>query len=198
MLLDGDKVENRNQVVAPSGDRKTLRIVLSLIIGIPTLAFIILYSAYPSIFTKHFPGVRLFLVPSNSMAPTITEGDHVWVNFLTYDRSEPQVGDVVMFTTTMNGQPFNGLKRIAAVGGDEIKIEDGQIFVNGKIFSEPHLDEPPNWMLYYGPLRIPAGKYFVLGDNRNNSYDSRTHGPIDRSQILGKMIKVARSRNSSK
>lgn len=192
MLLDGGRAQIPRPGDEPQRQRRITRNILILTIGVPLIAAVILYITYPSIFSKHFPGIRTSIVRSNSMAPTVLDGDMAWINYLTYDRNEPKIGDVVMYTTTLNGKPFNGLKRIIAATGDEIKIEDGQIFVNGQICSGPHVDEPPNWMPEYGPVKIPAGKYFVLGDNRNHSYDSRAHGPIDRAQILGKMTSVSR------
>lgn len=107
-------------------------------------------------------GMRFFEVPSHSMKPTLLEGDRlVTLNNRTYER-----GDIVV----IRERGGYIVKRIAGVGGDELMVVDGALFVNGDYASEPYIAEPMEYVLE--PLRVPEGYVFVLGDNRNESDDS--------------------------
>jgi signal peptidase I len=98
---------------------------------------------------------------------------------------------------TINSLPLTTLwetrdfiKRCIAVPGDELKIEDGQVFINGEPLNEPYLDEENMRYDDFGPITIPEGRYFMMGDNRNNSKDSRFLGPVLRENIRGKAMLV--------
>lgn len=169
---------------------------LAIIVGI----------AYPNFFSSRFPGVRSFSIPAISMAPTLQQSDHVLVNFLDYDRRDPSRGDVVAATIDTGKGSSLQIKRVIAVGGDEISMFGGAVILNGNRLSEPYTmpawppidsDRVGNVKPSFGPLRVPVNKYFVLGDNRDESYDSRYYGPIDRSQIKGKVVRVMHSENLS-
>jgi signal peptidase I len=122
-------------------------------------------------------------VASSSMEPTLNSGDHVLIASRAYRSAGPGRGDLVVF----KGPDGPLVKRVAAIAGDEVGIEDGQLVVNGRIVPEPAVD--PNTVdgLYYGPVTVPPGSIFVLGDNRANSVDSRTFGPIRLDALVGKV-----------
>ncbi|MFP4499771.1 MAG: signal peptidase I [Candidatus Hydrogenedentota bacterium] len=107
-------------------------------------------------------GMRFFEVPSGSMRPTLLEGDHL----VTLKQRDYARGDVVVIDTP-DGYI---VKRIVAQGGDQAMVVDGALFVNEVYASEPYIAEPMEYMLE--PTRVPEGHVFVLGDNRNVSYDT--------------------------
>lgn len=117
-------------------------------------------------------GVRSFSVPSSGMEPTILRGDHIAVDVRHYRTSTPQRRDIVVF----NKGDLAHVKRIVAVEGDVIQGRGGTIFVNGSPLRElyiQHLGNAPVELNEFGPVNIPSGKLFVIGDNRDVSFDSR-------------------------
>lgn len=151
--------------------------------------------------------VQAFYIPSASMRDTLLEGDRVMVNKLAYRFGEPARGDVIVFDSPLHphddgenileavvrnigealglSTPESALiKRVIAIGGDTIEIVDNQVLVNGEAIDEPYLTRSPR-MSDFGPMEIPQGHVFVMGDNRNQSEDSRRFGPIPESTIIG-------------
>jgi signal peptidase I len=140
--------------------------------------------------------VQAFWIPSPSMVPTLEVGDRVLVNKLAYKFHDVHRGDVVVFTRPPAAQ--NGgdseikdlIKRVVAVGGDTLEGRDGRVYVNGELIEEPYL-EPGTATENLPPQTIPEGQVFVMGDNRENSEDSRYFGPIDEDTIVGRaFVKV--------
>jgi signal peptidase I len=136
-------------------------------------------------------GFRPFKFASSSMQPTIAAGDK-FVTDTRYYRNQPEKrGDLVLLRT----QDAFTVKRIIAIAGDSIQGKERQIFLNGNQQFEPYIQHKfapganPD-LDTFGPLTIPAGKYFVMGDNRDVSLDSRTasFGLVDESAILGKPL----------
>jgi signal peptidase I len=133
-------------------------------------------------------GVQLFQQMDSSMEPTVPAGERVLVSAWPYWRRVPQVGDMIVFQYPPNpGIP--DLKRVIAVGGSTVAIRGGTTYVDGKPLEEAYL--PARLRLARDSLelsatRIPPGSYFVMGDNRDSSRDSRDYGPIPRDRILGK------------
>jgi signal peptidase I len=126
--------------------------------------------------------VKPFTIHEMSMEPTLDEGDRILVNRMVYHFRDPKSGDVVVFHSALKNEDL--VKRIAAVAGDRVAIKDGTLFVNGAAQEEPYLLEQD----FEGELAemvVPSGRVFVLGDNRNNSGDSRFFGPIDKGSIIG-------------
>lgn len=121
-------------------------------------------------------------VPTASMEPTVRAGDQV----LLYKpgRADPHRGDLVVFHA---GDGSMLLKRVAAVAGQQVGIEDGVLVVDGRPIREPYVRASEVDGLYYGPVRVPAGHVFVLGDNRADSTDSRAFGPVPVSRIAGRV-----------
>jgi signal peptidase I len=123
-------------------------------------------------------------VPTASMAPTVRAGDSVLVDKLAYRFGAPRRNDLVVFHRPVTGELM--LKRVVGVGGDRVGIEDGVLRVNGRAVHEPYVDARTVDSVYFGPVRVPAGAVFLLGDRRSNSLDSRTFGPVRRNRILGR------------
>jgi len=121
-----------------------------------------------------------------SMLPTLKDGEFVLVNRLTYRLGEPARGDIIVFRSTT--QPsLDLIKRIVGIPGDQLRIADGQVVVNGKALIEPYISAEPR---YTGEWAIPADHLFVLGDNRNDSSDSHAWGLLPTENIIGKAILI--------
>ena len=139
-------------------------------------------------------GVALFLngfvivnarVTSGSMENTIMTGDRVLGLRFSYWFSEPEQGDIVIFKYP-DDEKQNYIKRVIGLPGDTVEIVEGIVYVNGELLDEPYLWEEPRGS--FGPYEVPEGHYFMLGDNRNNSRDSRywNNKYVSYEQILGK------------
>ena len=126
-----------------------------------------------------------FSVPARSMAPTLQPGDHVLVNKLAYRTGDPRRGDLAVVKAPRTGELL--LKRVVGVGGDEVEIRDGVLYVNRRAEREPYVDHHTIDSVYFGPVRVPAGRLFVLGDNRANSDDSRQLGPVAERDAIGRV-----------
>lgn len=130
-------------------------------------------------------------VPTGSMVPTVEIGNHVFINCLTYKFNAPEQGDIIAFYHQEEDKllPTRYLKRIIAGPNDTIDIRDNVIYINDIPLDESdYLSSDVNTYPYYFefPYTLPNNQYFVMGDNRENSGDSRFWGPVDRKDILGK------------
>lgn len=129
-------------------------------------------------------------IKGNSMQPNFPNGEYLLTDKVTYRFNEPQRGDVVVFEApTGNGDEF--IKRIIGLPGEEISIKDGRVYINGQVLEEPYLEKnvytAGGKYLAEGESEVvPEGKYFVMGDNRSHSSDSRMFGPIDKDKITGR------------
>ncbi|MDW7675408.1 MAG: signal peptidase I [Bacillota bacterium] len=124
-----------------------------------------------------------FYIPSGSMEPTLAIGDRIIVSKFSYYFNEPVLGDVVVFKYPLDpSRDF--IKRVIGVPGDIVEIKDSQLFVNGLIIPEEYV--PPLDFGDYGPIEVPKEEYFVLGDNRTNSQDSRSWGFVPEENVVGK------------
>ncbi|NLD48468.1 MAG: signal peptidase I, partial [Clostridiaceae bacterium] len=126
-------------------------------------------------------------IPTESMSETIEPKDRVLANRLHYKVSDPKRGDIVVFRFPDNEEVLY-VKRIIGLPEDTVEVKEGKVFINGEIIDEPYLKDAPtgNW----GPYEVPEGKYFMMGDNRNISADSRywTNKYVDREKIIGKVF----------
>ncbi len=128
--------------------------------------------------------VQSRLVEGSSMEPTLHDGQRLLINRLAYaSLGEPQRGDIVVFRAWEQQEDY--IKRVIGLPGDRIEIRGSQILVNGSVLDEPYLDGSIDYG-HVGPLVLAPGDFYVLGDNRGNSSDSRLHGPLPRDRILGK------------
>jgi len=127
-----------------------------------------------AVFALFHATVGSFKVYGSSMLPTIEEGEYIMVSKAAYFFGEPQRGDIIVFDSPQDRPPQERktdlIKRIIAVPGDTVEIRDDKVTVNGTPLAEPYTLEPPHYLVL--PEEIPAGHYYVLGDNRNNSSDS--------------------------
>jgi len=137
-----------------------------------------------------FVGVNLVTarirVEGNSMEPSLHDAEFVVVNRLAYRWSEPSRGDIVVFRFPLDLQR-RFIKRIIGLPGDTIRVEAGQVYVNGQLLEEPYIAAQPR---YTGQWEVGEQEVFVLGDNRNNSSDSQNWGMLPVEDILGKAILV--------
>ncbi len=127
--------------------------------------------------------VKPFTIHQISMRPTLEEGDRILLNRLSYRFREPARGDVIVFhSPIVDGEDL--VKRIVAVAGDRVSVSGGTLYVNGVAQDEPYILEQ-GFEGEFPETSIPAGDVFVMGDNRNNSGDSRLFGPISKDVIIG-------------
>lgn len=133
--------------------------------------------------------VRPFFIPSESMVPTLKVNDMVLVNELAYRVWSPARGDVIVFRPPSEARMGDKdlIKRIVAGEGDTLEIRDTRLLINGEPQQEPFINhDGPFGMSDFGPVRIPPGHVFCMGDNRGNSDDSRFWGTLPRQNIIGK------------
>ena len=155
--------------------------------------------------------LQAFYIPSASMEPTLREGDRVLVEKLSYTTGKPTRGQVIVFERDIDGilpvepdegifsdigNAFKGLfgfpegttqdfiKRVIAVGGDTIEGKDGVVYVNGQLVDAEYLPQGTETSTF-GPITVPEDYVFVMGDNRGNSDDSRSFGPVPVDRIVG-------------
>ncbi|MDO4541829.1 MAG: signal peptidase I [Bacillota bacterium] len=108
---------------------------------------------------------------SDSMVPTLNKGDRVLISRISYIIGEPKRGDVIIFEPPAEvDEGVDFIKRVIGLPGETVEVRDGVVYINNEPLSEDYISEPPNYDL--GPISVPEGKYFVLGDNRNNSADA--------------------------
>ena len=128
--------------------------------------------------------MEAFYVPTESMVPTLEVGDRLLASKFIYLFSEPERGDIVIFEDP-EGEEVDFIKRVVGLPGDRIMVVRGSLYVNGELQQEPYLNyEQPDQSIY-GPISVPDGYIFVMGDNRANSADSRIFGPVPEKYIVG-------------
>lgn len=166
MVLDKDKkVKLIKEVLEWSRD-----IAIAIVIALLITRFVITHT----------------VVPTGSMIPTIALKDHFIINRVPLYFTDPKAGDVVVFH-----HDKELIKRVIAVPGDLLDIKDGNVYINNEKLEEPYLNEPNSTYPFYMddiefPLEIPEDMYFLMGDNRNYSEDSRYFGMINRKEIYAK------------
>ncbi len=199
---DGDSIDRLREGARSRGVRKDaarsfwkelpILIVVALVVAVVIKTFL----------------VQAFFIPSASMRDTLLEGDRVMVNKLAYRFGEPARGDVIVFDSPLvpheDGESFLGavvrnigealgvstpdtalIKRVIATGGETIEIRGNVVYVDGVAIDEPYL-RPGSQMPAFGPLTVPDGEVFVMGDNRNQSEDSRRFGTVPVGDIIGR------------
>lgn len=194
----------------PAGEPPKKRSALAFFKELPVL---ILIAFGLALLIKTFL-VQAFYIPSESMVPTLQVGDRVLVNKLVYRFREPRRGEIIVFVAERDAQPPKSffrkvrdtlteglgatqpaekdfIKRVIGVPGDTVEMRDGVVTITTTDGKRLRLDEPylstDKDTSAFGPAKIPPDRYFVMGDNRPNSRDSRTSlGSIKKSDIVGK------------
>lgn len=125
-------------------------------------------------------------VDGQSMAPTLDDDDRLIVNKLAYRMGDPKIGDIVMLLYP-NDPTKTFVKRVVAAEGDQVKIADGKVYRNGELMDDSFV--PPQYRSHedFGPTIIRQGYYFVMGDHRNSSSDSRDWGEVPKKYIIGRV-----------
>ncbi len=170
-----------------------------------------------ALFIRQF-AVQAFTIPSGSMMDTLLIGDYILVNKFLYgaevpfaDRHlpglrDPERSDIIVFKYP-NDESRDFIKRIIAVGGDTLQVRDNHVWLNGRLLDEPYVRPGSFSSVSSGhcgysyacePLTVPAGSYFVMGDNRDNSQDSRYWGFVKREKIRGKAFLIYWSWNGDR
>ncbi len=141
-------------------------------------------------------GMDIYKIPSKSMQPLLNPGDIIVISNKAYLETAINRNEIIVFNRTLNKNsnktiPF--IKRVVALSGDRLKIEKGSVFVNGSPIPESYIKNSNKikpYSLGMAEIRIPEGKLFVLGDNRDNSNDSRMFGVISTSNVVGKATNI--------
>jgi signal peptidase I len=131
-------------------------------------------------------GFQVARVEGQSMAPTLEDQDRLIVNKLVYRIGEPRRGDIVMLYYPLNPEK-SFVKRVIAEEGDTVRIVDGRVYVNDIPLKDDYVSNEFRSHDDWGPQVIPEGYYFVMGDHRNNSSDSRHWGMVPKRYIIGKV-----------
>jgi signal peptidase I len=151
--------------------------------------------------------VQAFKIPSGSMIPTLLVGDHILVNKFIYGTKipftdkrilifrKPEKGDIIVFKYPEDPRK-DFIKRVIATGGDTVEERNKVVYVNGVRLSETYAHHYDNGLRLggsdprdnFGPITVPKNKIFVMGDNRDQSYDSRYWGFVDLKEVLGKAL----------
>lgn len=141
--------------------------------------------------------VYLFVMQPNqikgaSMAPTFENGNYIFTSKVTYKMREPIQGDIVVFHSIRNPD-IEYIKRIIGIPGDTVLIQDQEVFINGSLLTENYISAkttliPGSYIKDGEAITVPQGHYFVMGDNRPRSSDSREFGPIEFDSIVGQVF----------
>lgn len=143
-----------------------------------------------AVFTLLQLAIPRSLVLGTSMQPNFYEGQRLVISRVNYLFGEPQRGDIIVFNTPEEGRRSTAvIKRVIGMPGEEVEMIDQQVYINGELLPEPYIREPCR------PVRCPdrswtlgPDEYFVLGDNRNDSRDSRTYGAVGAEYIIGEAV----------
>ena len=149
--------------------------------------------------------VQAFKIPSGAMKQTILVGDHILIDKLTYDKSSPMRGDIIVFKFPVELEK-DFIKRVVGLPGDTIEGRDKIIYVNNEKLEEPYAVHTDPYINpkgaksrdNFGPITVPENALFVIGDNHDESFDSRFWGFVDRKNIKGKAFVIYWSKDREK
>lgn len=161
------------------------------------IIFINVFLANSSLSRFIIPPIKAYKLPGASMTPTLMTGDRVIVNKNYYTNNKPNRGAVVIFPDPA-APSKDYIKRVIGLPGETVEIREKKVYINGQPLEEPYVMGTPEGGLSpslattenFGPVTVPAGKLFVLGDNRDNSEDSRYFGCVDIAALKGKALYI--------
>lgn len=202
VLLEADIAEQPSDIEQSDGGRSETLAFLK------ELPFLIVGALIVAVIVKSFL-IQVFWIPSGSMEETLQVGDRVIVNKLAYRLGDPSRGDVVVFepetferesivakvsrnlfeSVGLRTPESDLIKRVIGLPGETVEIHDNTVYVDGVALDEPYLPAGLD-MRDEGPWEVPQGHYFVMGDNRNSSNDSRVFGAVVRRRIVGRAFSV--------
>jgi signal peptidase I len=168
----------------PMGETSSIsvgRVVEEVVAWLKTLASAAVYATLIVTF-----GFQVARVEGLSMAPTLADQDRLIVNKLAYRIGEPHIGDIVMLYYPLNPEK-SFVKRVIAEEGDQVRVVDGRVFRNDVPMDDAFVPSEYRSHDDWGPQVVPEGYYFVMGDHRNNSSDSRHWGFVPKKYIIGKV-----------
>ncbi|HEX3526400.1 MAG TPA: signal peptidase I [Thermoanaerobaculia bacterium] len=177
-----------------------------LLLAIPVLILGVLFSASAGVLSQHY---RTYFIPSAAMEPTLQIGDHFFVDNWAYRKKPLQRGDVIVFRSPENPS-ITIVSRCIAVGGDSVEIRDKRLSINGQPVAEPYARyvDPTvhqnDGLTSFGKRdqlrasKVPPDSCYVLGDNRDNSYDSRFWGSVHNSLLRGQALYIYWAKDRSK
>jgi signal peptidase I len=148
--------------------------------------FIVVLALVVMIFVFLYQPVR---VEGTSMLPHLEDNDRLFINKFVYHFAAIQRGDVVVFHYPRDPEK-SYIKRVIALPGDRLRIDQGEVIVNGKPIDEPYVPEEYRDVKSMAEMTVPAESYFMMGDHRSISSDSREFGPVERDLIYGKAVFV--------
>ncbi len=177
----GDRLEHRPATEAEGNERvRGLRNILEWV-AVLGGAFIV------ALVIKTFL-LQAFFIPSASMESTLIKDDRILVNKLSYRLHDVNHGDIIVFERPPS-EPVSEvkdlIKRVIGVAGDTVEARNGSLFLNGQLVIEPYLDDDI-FTSDFRPVTVPSDHLFVMGDNRGDSRDSRSFGPIDEDLVVGR------------
>ena len=180
-LAGGIPATADGRISIDGGALRMERIVEEIIAWLKTLASAAVYATLIVTF-----GFQVARVEGHSMAPTLADQDRLIVNKLAYRIGEPHIGDVVMLYYPLDPNK-SFVKRVIAEEGDQVRIVDGRVYRNDVLLDDSFVPSDFRSHDDWGPQVIPEGYYFVMGDHRNNSSDSRHWGFVPKKYIIGKV-----------
>lgn len=174
-------------VASPVRRERTKRLILILSSLLAISSLVNMLQAYS---IRKFVGEARY-IPSGAMLPTLQINDRLIIDKWSYRFQSPQRRDIVVFlpTETLKQQNFKDafIKRVIGLPGDKVEVKESKVYVNNQPLQENYIEDAPNYQ--FGPVTVPPNSYFVLGDNRNNSYDSHYWGFVPKENIIGKATK---------
>jgi signal peptidase I len=152
--------------------------VRDLVISLLVSAFIIIFLYQP------------VKVEGTSMLPGLEDQERIFINKFVYRFNSIERGDIVVFHPPEPDSSKSYIKRVIGVAGDRVRIVDGRVFVNGRMLQEPYVPEEYEDIRSYSEVKVPPHCFYLLGDHRTSSRDSRDFGPVDQRFIYGKAVFV--------